>query len=42
MRNENRRKVWVTEKFLDETTKATQFSQYDLTLEKDRNWMIVE
>lgn len=39
---ENRIKVWVTVKYLDETTKATQFSQYELTLEKDRNWMIVE
>lgn len=39
---ENQIKVWVTVKYLDETTKATQFSQYKLTLEKDRNWMIVE
>ncbi len=39
---ENQIKVWVTVKYLDETTKATQFSQYELTLEKDRNWMIVE
>lgn len=35
-------KVWVTVKYLDETTKAMQFSQYELILEKDRNWMIVE
>jgi len=39
---ENQIKVWVTVKYLDETTKAIQFSQYELTLEKDRNWMIVE
>src|SRR5690625_731004 len=35
-------KVWVTVKYIDEATKATQFSQYILTLEKDTNWMIVE
>ncbi|WP_060206760.1 conjugal transfer protein [Sporosarcina koreensis] len=35
-------KVWVTVKYIDETTKATQFSQYILTLEKETNWMIVE
>ncbi|WP_368901374.1 hypothetical protein [Oceanobacillus oncorhynchi] len=29
-------------KFLDEETKAFQFSQYELTLEKETNWMIVE
>lgn len=34
--------VWVSVKYLDETTKATQFSQYVLTLEKDTNWMIVK
>ncbi|MBW8349712.1 conjugal transfer protein [Bacillus sp. IITD106] len=39
---ENQIKVWVTVKYLDETTKATQFSQYELALEKDRNWMIIE
>jgi len=39
---ENQIKVWVTVKYLDETTKAMQFSQYEMTLEKDRNWMIVE
>lgn len=27
-------KVWVTVKYLDEMTKATQLSQYELTLEK--------
>ncbi|MGD6977355.1 hypothetical protein ACQCVC_17385 [Bacillus altitudinis] len=32
----------MTVKYLDETTKATQFSQYVLTLEKDTNWMIVK
>lgn len=35
-------KVWVTVKYIEETTRATQFSQYILTLEKDTNWMIVE
>lgn len=35
-------KVWVTVKYIDDATKATQFSQYILTLEKDTNWMIVE
>ncbi|MFB7303745.1 conjugal transfer protein [Heyndrickxia sporothermodurans] len=39
---ENQIKVWVTVKYLEETTKATQFSQYELTLEKDRNWMIAK
>src|SRR5690625_3745641 len=34
--------VWVSVKYLDETTKATQFSQYVLTLKKDTNWMIVK
>src|SRR5690625_4339457 len=32
-------KVWVTVKYIDETTKATQFSQYIFTLEKNTNWM---
>ena len=35
-------KVWVTVKYIDEATKATHFSQYILTLEKDTNWMIAE
>lgn len=34
--------VWVSVKYLDETTKATQLSQYVLTLEKNTNWMIVK
>lgn len=34
-------KVWVTVKYIDETTKTTQFSQYILTLKKDSNWVIV-
>lgn len=38
----NKVHVWVSVKYLDETTKATQLSQYVLTLEKDTNWMIVE
>ncbi|GAA0316401.1 conjugal transfer protein [Oceanobacillus oncorhynchi subsp. oncorhynchi] len=39
---DNQIKAWVTVKYLDNTTKATQLSQYDLTLEKGSNWMIVE
>lgn len=39
---DNQIKVWVTVKYLDETTKAMQLSQYELILEKDTNWMIVE
>lgn len=38
----NQIKVWVTVKYLDDTTKATLLSQYELTLEKDTNWMIIE
>src|SRR5690625_588572 len=34
--------IWITVKYLDESTKATQLSQYVLTLEKDVNWMIVK
>ncbi|MFD1452549.1 conjugal transfer protein [Oceanobacillus sojae] len=34
--------VWVSVKYLDETTKGEQISQYVLTLEKDMNWMIVQ
>lgn len=34
--------VWVTIEYLDEITKATQLSQYELILEKDANWMIVK
>lgn len=34
-------KVKVAVKFLDNQTKATQVSQYNLTLHKDRNWRIV-
>lgn len=40
--NENQIKVWVTVKYLDEIAKATQFSQYELILEKDTNWIIVK
>ncbi|GAB2562019.1 conjugal transfer protein [Gracilibacillus alcaliphilus] len=39
---DNQIKVWVTVKYLEEVTKATQLSQYELILEKDTNWMIVE
>lgn len=33
--------VSVSVKYLDQQTKATQISQFDLTLEKENNWMIV-
>ncbi|WP_025092729.1 conjugal transfer protein [Bacillus safensis] len=39
---ENQIMVWLTVKYLDEETKAIQLSQYELILEKDTNWMIVE
>ncbi|MFC0302235.1 conjugal transfer protein [Virgibacillus soli] len=39
--SENQVHVWLSVKYLDETTKTTQVSQYALTLEKDTNWMIV-
>lgn len=35
-------KVSLTVKYLDNQTKAIQLSQFDLTLEKDGNWLIVE
>lgn len=35
-------KVKVAVKFIDNQTKATQVSQYELTLHKDGNWKIVE
>src|SRR5699024_4868474 len=38
----NQVQVWLSVKYLDETTKATQVAQYVLTLEKDTNWMIVQ
>lgn len=34
-------KVSVAVKYLDQRTKATQISQFDLVLEKDSNWKIV-
>ena len=34
-------KVSVAVKFIDNQTKATQLSQYELTLHKDSNWKIV-
>lgn len=39
---DNQIKTWVTVKYLDEETKAAQLSQYELILEKNSNWMIVE
>ncbi len=35
-------KVSVSVKYLDQRTKATQISQFDLTLQKDSNWKIVK
>ena len=35
-------KVSVAVKFIDNQTKATQISQYELTLHKDSNWKIVK
>lgn len=35
-------KVSVAVKYLDQRTKATQISQFDLMLEKDSNWKIVK
>ena len=32
----------VSVKYLDNRTKAAQISQFELTLEKDRNWKIVK
>src|SRR5690625_92951 len=34
-------KVWLSVKYLNETTKTMEISQYILYLEKDINWMIV-
>ena len=34
-------KVSLSVKFLDSQTKATQISQYELTLHKDSNWKII-
>ena len=34
-------KVSVAVKFIDNQTKATQVSQYELTLHKDSNWKII-
>ncbi len=34
-------KVKVSVKFIDNQTKATQVSQYELTLHKDGNWKII-
>lgn len=34
-------KVSISVKYLDQRTKATQISQFNLTLEKDSNWKIV-
>ena len=34
-------KVSIAVKFIDNQTKATQVSQYELTLHKDSNWKII-
>lgn len=34
-------RVSVAVKYLDQRTKATQISQFDLILEKDNNWKII-
>lgn len=39
---EDRIQVWLSVEYLDEITKATQLSQYELTLNKESNWMIVK
>lgn len=41
-RNENQVQVSVSVKYLDQQTKATQISQFELILEKGDNWMIIE
>ena len=41
-RNENQVLVSVSVKYLDQRTKVTQVSQFDLVLEKDGNWKIVD
>ncbi|CAD2079985.1 transposase [Phocicoccus schoeneichii] len=35
-------RVWLTVEYIDEITKVTQISQYNLTLEKEMNWIIVK
>jgi len=35
-------KVKVAVKFIDNQTKATQVSQYELMLHKDSNWKIIK
>ncbi|EHI99107.1 hypothetical protein CDLVIII_2464 [Clostridium sp. DL-VIII] len=37
----NQVQVSVSVKYLDQQTKVTQISQFDLILEKDENWMII-
>ena len=41
-RNDNQVLVSVSVKYLDQQTKVTQVSQFDLVLEKDGNWKIVD
>ncbi|EPY2281121.1 conjugal transfer protein [Clostridium sporogenes] len=40
IRKGNQIQVSVSAKYLEQQTKATQISQFDLTLEKKQNWMI--
>lgn len=41
IKKENQIQVSVSVKYLDQQTKATQISQFNLMLEKESNWMIV-
>ncbi|WP_039656502.1 conjugal transfer protein [Clostridium tyrobutyricum] len=38
----NQIEVSVSVKYIDQQTKATQISQFDLTIKKENNWMITE
>ncbi|MBV4428729.1 conjugal transfer protein [Clostridium tyrobutyricum] len=41
-KKENQIEVSVSVKYLDQQTKATQISQFDLVLEKENNWVIIK
>lgn len=41
-RSENQVRVSVSGKYLDQQRKAVQISQSELTLQKDKNWIIIE
>ncbi|NFF65901.1 conjugal transfer protein [Clostridium sporogenes] len=40
IRKGNQIQVSLSVKYLEQQTKTTQISQFDLTLEKKQNWMI--